>query len=103
EDGIRDFHVTGVQTCALPISQRQRPTYRFVQLLIPLTVGVEAVPHTSGLLRIAQRRCVGKVAGLQQIKQAPRGLAVEGEQGGVTTAGPQGLERFYRAVVRAEE
>src|SRR5690606_40560370 len=24
EDGIRDFHVTGVQTCALPISSRQR-------------------------------------------------------------------------------
>src|SRR5436309_15811422 len=24
EDGIRDFHVTGVQTCALPISQLAR-------------------------------------------------------------------------------
>src|SRR5690606_20157290 len=24
EDGIRDFHVTGVQTCALPISMRKR-------------------------------------------------------------------------------
>src|SRR5690606_40509189 len=24
EDGIRDFHVTGVQTCALPISQRMQ-------------------------------------------------------------------------------
>src|SRR5690606_40357491 len=24
EDGIRDFHVTGVQTCALPISERKR-------------------------------------------------------------------------------
>src|SRR5690606_40332845 len=24
EDGIRDFHVTGVQTCALPISLRRR-------------------------------------------------------------------------------
>src|SRR5437660_11633229 len=24
EDGIRDGHVTGVQTCALPISRRQR-------------------------------------------------------------------------------
>src|SRR5690606_13870267 len=24
EDGIRDFHVTGVQTCALPIYQLQR-------------------------------------------------------------------------------
>src|SRR5690606_39475906 len=23
EDGIRDFHVTGVQTCALPISQEE--------------------------------------------------------------------------------
>src|SRR5690606_40591033 len=27
EDGIRDFHVTGVQTCALPIYQRL-PTLR---------------------------------------------------------------------------
>src|SRR5690606_39749404 len=25
EDGIRDFHVTGVQTCALPISARIGP------------------------------------------------------------------------------
>src|SRR6266511_5982551 len=25
EDGIRDFHVTGVQTCALPISARVHP------------------------------------------------------------------------------
>src|SRR5690606_40127692 len=24
EDGIRDFHVTGVQTCALPISWKNR-------------------------------------------------------------------------------
>src|SRR5690606_40031841 len=31
EDGIRDFHVTGVQTCALPISARptdSRPNMR---------------------------------------------------------------------------
>src|SRR5690606_39839769 len=26
EDGIRGFHVTGVQTCALPISRRTPPT-----------------------------------------------------------------------------
>src|SRR5207302_7227821 len=25
EDGIRDFHVTGVQTCALPISPPEAP------------------------------------------------------------------------------
>src|SRR5690606_39773671 len=29
EDGIRDFHVTGVQTCALPISEN-----RFIDFLI---------------------------------------------------------------------
>src|SRR5690606_40227847 len=28
EDGIRDFHVTGVQTCALPISTYQGRTRR---------------------------------------------------------------------------
>src|SRR5690606_40534170 len=27
EDGIRDFHVTGVQTCALPISLLQIPIF----------------------------------------------------------------------------
>src|SRR5207302_4941784 len=27
EDGIRDFHVTGVQTCALPIYERHRHRY----------------------------------------------------------------------------
>src|SRR5690606_10984429 len=26
EDGIRDFHVTGVQTCALPISMTRSPS-----------------------------------------------------------------------------
>src|SRR5690606_40352981 len=29
EDGIRDFHVTGVQTCALPICARQFPRTPF--------------------------------------------------------------------------
>src|SRR5690606_39729827 len=28
EDGIRDFHVTGVQTCALPILLRGQPGVR---------------------------------------------------------------------------
>src|SRR5690606_27161304 len=35
EDGIRDFHVTGVQTCALPISQLQRGGRRGATALRP--------------------------------------------------------------------
>src|SRR5690606_40519962 len=38
EDGIRDFHVTGVQTCALPISAPQWP------LLVPR----QGVPASGG-------------------------------------------------------
>src|SRR6266511_5417700 len=34
EDGIRDFHVTGVQTCALPISARDAPG--------PIVIGYDA-------------------------------------------------------------
>src|SRR5690606_40131807 len=30
EDGIRDFHVTGVQTCALPISKEARTMDTFI-------------------------------------------------------------------------
>src|SRR5690606_40554835 len=29
EDGIRDFHVTGVQTCALPIYEGKSEPFRF--------------------------------------------------------------------------
>src|SRR5690606_41120406 len=31
EDGIRDFHVTGVQTCALPICRRPREQRRHLR------------------------------------------------------------------------
>src|SRR5690606_40194479 len=51
EDGIRDFHVTGVQTCALPILELQRqgvqlaalsgrPLTQVRRLLNPLQIAV---------------------------------------------------------------
>src|SRR5207302_8225165 len=33
EDGIRDFHVTGVQTCALPISRLALPLQPWPEML----------------------------------------------------------------------
>src|ERR1022692_356419 len=37
EDGIRDYKVTGVQTCALPISitSRSAPTYPYLTQRVP--------------------------------------------------------------------
>src|SRR5690606_39600254 len=37
EDGIRDFHVTGVQTCALPIFTARRRDERLVDVPIAVT------------------------------------------------------------------
>src|SRR5690606_39726743 len=42
EDGIRDFHVTGVQTCALPISGRHLLRY-LRQPEVLLNWGIDAV------------------------------------------------------------
>src|SRR6266511_2268847 len=55
EDGIRDFHVTGVQTCALPILERLKRSSPDVVLLdvrMPKMTGIE-------FLRSEERR-VGK-------------------------------------------
>src|SRR5262249_57251129 len=38
EDGIRDWSVTGVQTCALPISCHQRSNHDFLKALCVLSV-----------------------------------------------------------------
>src|SRR6266850_694330 len=42
EDGIRDYKVTGVQTCALPISARLLPARRGFGLLLPLRLSATA-------------------------------------------------------------
>src|SRR5690606_40784158 len=42
EDGIRDFHVTGVQTCALPISCRRPERTRN-----PVSTDTASAPSTS--------------------------------------------------------
>src|SRR3972149_8508672 len=52
EDGIRDLTVTGVQTCALPISARP--------LGIPRLRHADLVAHRGDALRRSEERRVGK-------------------------------------------
>src|SRR5690606_40122604 len=49
EDGIRDFHVTGVQTCALPI-------YSAAITLIPKSYAREISPPRRTTLAASRRR-----------------------------------------------
>src|SRR5436309_4997227 len=68
EDGIRDFHVTGVQTCALPISTvcRDRPAAATKALRrchgVPRGNGLrreQSPPHRS-ISRAVDRSAVGR-------------------------------------------
>src|SRR5690606_22860333 len=54
EDGIRDFHVTGVQTCALPILQEEGASVP----LLAYSAGAFLGRSVSGLLRQRNLRYV---------------------------------------------
>src|SRR5207302_4492153 len=56
EDGIRDFHVTGVQTCALPISWRGRRRAR----KSPSIILRPASPPATARQRITNPRIGGR-------------------------------------------
>src|SRR5690606_40266051 len=70
EDGIRDFHVTGVQTCALPIYHRAgvgRPAgpppvvrRHFVHSSLLPASALTMTKSTSTCLRRSEERRVGK-------------------------------------------
>src|SRR5690606_32512620 len=66
EDGIRDFHVTGVQTCALPISQA-------VFFVTDFTDGGTALDmHATDFARTQTHLSVGAFTGQQHRRRASR-------------------------------
>src|SRR5256886_14743971 len=72
EDGIRDLTVTGVQTCALPISALRGPLGRNTPdepqiVKEQWMIGVFREPVADGL-RVAGRRLAGQIAVQQEIE-----------------------------------
>src|SRR5690606_39722747 len=70
-DGIREFHVTGVQTCALPIFSKEQPE---VQWAMNFTAGWIGVFDKKYL-----KRCiaVGEKTGLYKGKMVSKGCTPE--------------------------
>src|SRR5690606_40478100 len=65
EDGIRGFHVTGVQTCALPIFAAAAAGNAAAQSLEPLKVRLDWTPWgVHGAIHLAQQKGWFKEAGL---------------------------------------
>src|SRR5690606_40249694 len=69
EDGIRDFHVTGVQTCALPISDAAAAAARARELVAALAAGgsvdgAESVPLSVciGVADTSQGQPIGRAS-----------------------------------------
>src|SRR5207245_4171362 len=74
EDGIRDATVTGVQTCALPISRGRPDTpRRGLRLRLPLRRGVSGLPR-------AARPLAGPLAAARDRDAVPHALLVPPER-----------------------
>src|SRR5690606_40778461 len=96
EDGIRDFHVTGVQTCALPISDVARNARRRKGAKPISPVALEAVKRIDALFAIereingfsaAERFAVRQekskpLLGEMEKRSAERRVGREGRTGG---------------------
>src|SRR5690606_40505563 len=89
-DGIRDFHVTGVQTCALPISE---PQHLFCDLRTFAGHALEKgrlatrTPQLGGLTAEVEHRQLAFRVELAEVaplaRAAPSGLAGAGMEGRV--------------------
>src|SRR5207249_3641903 len=87
EDGIRDRNVTGVQTCALPISHRRCPS--------PGRRSLRVIP----VLDLRAGRAVLARGGRRDMYAPVRSLLVAGGAGG----DPLALARAYRDVLDCDE
>src|SRR2546426_8447834 len=76
EDGIRDYKVTGVQTCALPICSRRsswRPPLSSYRQYYPIQAQIE-------VLRLLGNRAVGILGPSAAPRTAEDGVRAEGKQ-----------------------
>src|SRR6266566_8180753 len=87
EDGIRDYKVTGVQTCALPICQG-----------VPVTFGVVAA--TAGVSRSWLYRQAGLRQQIDQLRQAEPASASHAAEGATQSSGASLRARLNQALER---
>src|SRR3989442_11367267 len=77
EDGIRDADVTGVQTCALPISSALDSLQALQEAVTPIKPSaLDARPHRAKL-RSALEVCAAKIPGARRTRSEERRVGKE--------------------------
>src|SRR5256886_7876945 len=69
EDGIRDLTVTGVQTCALPISQFGKLLLGWKQAMDRAALDCDAIGELERLYKTINAECDANPARLEEAKQ----------------------------------
>src|SRR5690606_40210830 len=100
EDGIRDFHVTGVQTCALPISITKRAFPEAPQSPARRKTSPEMKKHVliigaGGVAQVVAHKCAQNNDVLGDIHIASRTLA-KCERSEERRVGKEGRSRWSR-------
>src|SRR5690606_39757444 len=93
EDGIRDFHVTGVQTCALPICGEPAGVPQVLHRVEPaegLLPVVRAVPPVPGRLPPRSRSEERRVGKERRVRRSPEHDSTSRSQGTILQTGPTG-------------
>src|SRR5207302_2312786 len=72
EDGIRDFHVTGVQTCALPILAARSSMTVAPAAVIELRAAIAARSNGSGRHRASSCHCCARLRASARAPPASR-------------------------------
>src|SRR5690606_40305439 len=89
EDGIRDFHVTGVQTCALPISLRFVPRALSGHVRHPAPAPAYRADAGRGLAEPAGRGAPSLAGPRRPASQRRAVITRTGRATPATTAGPR--------------
>src|SRR6266702_3394707 len=110
EDGIRDCHVTGVQTCALPICSPTPPALiKDIRRLLPkakllqvyglseagFLTGLTDAEHTNDRLQSCGRACPGIDL---RVVHPNGGPVVSGELGNLVARGPGIMVGYWRDI-----
>src|SRR5690606_40167964 len=102
EDGIRDFHVTGVQTCALPIFRGWRPEQPERGIRVEPVMVFRVLERTDWLEELRRLASKGRLS-LRVAGEYPPEEAAEAQRSEERRVGDEGESRWSLGVQEGKQ